>query len=132
MAIAGFGGTATLGMSFLPAWQVKSVVHKTWTPPVAVAPAPVLLGAASANDAVSALVAGSRAAAEQAFLFGLKIALSDADRESSARRYLASTQSMTDAEKQSEAATQALTQLAQSIVSRTKHDAPSAFLSTYR
>ena len=132
MAIAASTGSTALTMSFLPAWQVKSVIHKTWTPPAAAAPAPSLLGASSASDAGSALVQGSRDAAKQAFLFGLKIAFADSDRESSARQFLASTQGMTDAEKQNDPATQALSQLAQSIISRTKNNAPSAFLSTYR
>ena len=132
MAIAATTGTATLGMSFLPAWQVKSVIHKTWTPPVAAAPAQSLLGASAASNAGNALEKGSRDAAQQSFLFALKIAFSDADRENSARRYLASTATMTAAEKQSDTATQALTQLAQSIIARSQNNAPSTFLSTYR
>jgi hypothetical protein len=39
---------------------------------------------------------------------------------------------MTDAAKRSDSALQALTQLAQSIVSRTKNKVPSTFLSAYR
>jgi hypothetical protein len=64
-------------------------------------------------------------------LFGLKIASSDTDRETSARQYLAATSNISTADRQSDTSLQALTQLAQSIVARIKSQPGSAFLSTF-
>jgi hypothetical protein len=132
MAIAASAAATKLTMSFLPAWKVPSVIHKTWTPPATTTTSASLPGASAASSsATDPLVQGSRDAAKKAFLFGLKIAFNDADREAMAKQYLASTRDYTAAEKAADPSYQSLSALAQSIVSRTKNNAPSAFLSTY-
>jgi hypothetical protein len=118
---------------FLPAEVVKNIVPpKRWTPPVAVAPATSLLGSTTTSNAGDPLIKGARDAAKQAFLFGLKIAFNDGDREASARRFLAQTQNVPAADRASDTALQALTQVAQSIVTRTKNQPVPGYLSTYR
>lgn len=98
----------------------------TWTPPAP--PSPPAAQAASAG-AGNALIQGSHAAAQQAFLFGLKIAFSDADRQAAARAYLSFSQGLSNADLQTDPTLGTLSALAQSIVTRTQYSGAS-FLST--
>lgn len=103
-------------MSWLPRQAASQKPGTGWTP----APLPVAVTAAPAS-AGDALAQGSRNAAEQGFLFGLKIAVSDQDRLSSARAFLAYTQNLSYNTVQSDPGLSALQSLAQSIVSRTQN-----------
>ena len=110
---------------------VNAVTHMSWLPPQASpkkpstgwtpTPLPTAAVTAAPASAGDALAQGSRDAAKQAFLFGLKIAFSDQDRLSSARAFLAYTQSLSYSALQSDPALASLQSLAQSIVSRTQN-----------
>ena len=139
MAIVSASGVVSTGMLWLGKQNIPSVIHKTWTPPVSAASTTTNAfatalgtGTTAVNGAGNALIQGSRDAATQSFLFGLKIAQTDSDREASAKQYLAATQNLSASDRASDTSLQALTVLAQSIVTRTKNQPPSAFLSTYR
>jgi hypothetical protein len=111
--------SASSGMSWLPAQVVPNTTSRhVWTPP---APAPLPAAAtAPVSNAGAALLAGQRTGAEQAFLFGLKIAFSDADRASAARRLLAYATGVSNADLQNDPALGALVALSQSIIARTQ------------
>ncbi len=107
-------------MSWLPALVVPNTTARhVWTPP-APAPLPAAAVPSSASNAGAALIAGERTSAEQGFLFGLKIAFSDADRAAAAHRLLAYAAGVSNAELQKDQGLGLLVSLAQSIVARTQ------------
>jgi hypothetical protein len=116
MAISPVVNAAT-HMSWLPPQASPKKPGTGWTP----VPLPAVAVTTAPASAGDALAKGNRDAAKQAFLFGLKIAFSDQDRVSSARGFLAFTQSLSYNTLQSDPALAALQSLAQSIVSRTQN-----------
>jgi hypothetical protein len=116
---------ATTHMSWLPPEAAPKKNATGWTPPPLPAAPAAQPATAGAGDA---LIQGSHEAAKQAFLFGLKIAFSDDDRQSAARQYLSFAQGLSNADLASDPSLGSLKALAQSIIARTKHTGAS-FLS---
>lgn len=106
-------------MSWLPAQVVPNTTARhVWTPPApaklpAVATTPV-------SNAGAALLAGQRTGAEQAFLFGLKIAFSESDRSAAARALQRYAAGLNPADLQSDPGLGALVALSRSILARTQ------------
>jgi hypothetical protein len=110
-------------------WLAPQAAPKTvsaFTPPALPSTPAAPAASAGAGDA---LIQGSHEAAKQAFLFGLKIAFSDADRQAAARAYLSFAQGLSNADLQADPTLGSLKTLAQSIVARTQYSG-SSFLST--
>ena len=112
-------------MSWLAPQAAPAKPSTGWTPPPTQTVAATAPASPGAGDA---LIQGSREAAKQAFLFGLKIAFSDADRAAAARAYLSFAQGLSSADLQNDPALGSLKALAQSILARTQYHG-SAFLS---
>ena len=115
---------AVTHMSWSPAAAAPAKPRTGWTPPPVPSVPAVPVAAAGAGDA---LIQGSRDAAKQAFLFGLKIAFSDADRLSAARAYLNFAQGLSASDLQADPALGSLKALAQSIVARTQYHGRRSF-----
>ncbi len=115
------------------AWLGRQAAPKVvtpWKPPVpAASTAAAALGTSSSSSAGDALVQAAHDAAKQAFLFGLKIAFRDSDREASAKSFLAATNDISQADRQNDQTLQSLTDLAHQIIAKSKNQAGSMFLS---
>jgi hypothetical protein len=115
------------------AWLGRQAAPKLvapWKPPVPAAnPASGLGSSTSTSGAGNALIQAAHDAAKQAFLFGLKIAFRDSDREASAKSFLAATSDISQADRQNDQTLQSLTDLAHQIVAKSKNQAGSIFLS---
>jgi hypothetical protein len=117
---------AVTHMSWLPPQAAPTAKRTGWTPPTLTGSPAVPAATPRAGDA---LIQGGQDAAKQAFLFGLKIAFSDADRSAAARSYLNFAQGLSNADLQADPTLGSLKTLAQSIVARTQYSG-AAFLST--